>query len=163
MKLQNVSSNQIWTIQCPRSDSNETPVTVLQSTNTKLPELQQRECIDNARIIDFAKTHFIRSGGPDDNLVIEHDRLWLPGALNDPLNGSIPFLSCIVTTAIGLKIFEGSAQPDLSTLDYDLFTFPISHLGATVLMTNEKLPERGHESTTAGEILKFIGIMVLMT
>ena len=60
-------------------------------------------------------------------------------------------------------IVEGQEYRERPLLDYFLWMFPLEHLNVITTLTSINLERRGRKGTTPGEILKFFGVLVLLT
>jgi len=67
-----------------------------------------------------------------------------------------------VKDAFGEKIYPGTNRP-ISRLDAFLLMFPPEQLNAMVVMTNNNLGKERKQQVTKGELVKFLGITILMT
>jgi len=105
---------------------------------------------------------------------INHGVSWFSNIPEGDTNGPHSTRSWSVHTAAGETFREGSdPSKSFSRLDYFLIMFPIKELNHIVALTNENLRHRNgqegnnnvvlHRPTTAGEILKFFGIVILAT
>jgi len=107
------------------------------------------------------------AGAPPAGKVRAHDFVWFYAAVTLPIGGSLPRRSWSVRLLSGETIFEdGDAIGPGRTrrpLDYILDMFPQQQLGRMVRLTSAKLEARRFNTTTAGEVLKFIGVLVLGT
>jgi hypothetical protein len=83
-----------------------------------------------------------------------------------PLNGNVPFRQWSVRNMVGDVLYPGgpnSEDDHMSPLDYFILMFPPKQLSAIVRLTNAELHLRDLQATTTGEILKWFGIIILMT
>ena len=81
-----------------------------------------------------------------------------------PLNGPYRSQSWSVTDPIGNTIHEGSEISSMPPYEYFLWVFPMRHFTAIVSWTDANLQKKGVEVlTSAGEVLKFFGVIILMT
>jgi len=92
---------------------------------------------------------------------------WTAGAVNEPVGGPVPRQAWSVRTITGELIHEEGdlLGPGLSRKlhDYFMAMFPMTQLALIVRLTSDKLEARGMRPTTAGELLKLIGVTVLAT
>ena len=79
------------------------------------------------------------------------------------MNGNVPRVQWSVVGPDGDIVREGQDSSTRTPSDYFLMMFPMEHMGEIVDMTNENLLATGHNISTAGEILKFFGVLILMT
>lgn len=95
--------------------------------------------------------------------VTSHGTDWVPRDIRLPLNGSVPRKHWAVTNVTGMRISEDQGIRDMTPIDYFQWMFPMSHLGTIVILTNQELIARDKQPTTATEILRFFGVLVLMS
>lgn len=96
-------------------------------------------------------------------LVTSHGINWLPMDIRTPLNGPVRRRIWSVSSVTGYRISEGQGHADMSPLDYFYWMFPMSHLGDIVDMTSYQLEQVGKVSTNASEILRYFGILIMMS
>ena len=104
-----------------------------------------------------------RLGAEREEGVTCHGNRWIEADVNDPINGSVPHKHWWVSHITGSRITEGHGVNGLSPYDYFMWMFPISHLGEIVTYTNIRLARVGKTNTTSTEILKFFGVLILLT
>ena len=92
-----------------------------------------------------------------------HGLRWIEADVNDQINGGVPHKHWWVSHITGARITEGHGVNGLSPYDYFMWMFPISHLGEIVAYTNIRLARMGKTYTTSAEILKFFGVLILLT
>ena len=92
-----------------------------------------------------------------------HGVLWKEAVVSSSLNGSVPTRLWSITGPDGQVVTEGSIPMSMKPLDCFQWTFPMSFLSSIVQNTNKNLCTNHVSSTSAGEILKFFGIFLLMT
>lgn len=92
-----------------------------------------------------------------------HGRKWDRKEVTQPLNGSIPKRAWRVQRPDGQSISFGRAPRDMKPLDYFLLMFPPEHLLDISEATTRRLQARASKPTSPGELLRFFGILVLMT
>ena len=97
-----------------------------------------------------------------------HNVNWRTAFANEPpLNGAVPPRQWSVRTAVGDILIPGAgniaALNDMSALDFFLLMFPPKQLTAMVELTNIELAKYNQQITDTSEMLKFFGLMILMT
>jgi len=81
-----------------------------------------------------------------------------------PMNGPVPYREWGVRTPVGDLLRKNSdTTRTFSRLDYFIFMFPQDLLGTMVNETNVHLSKKGLRLTSKGEMLKFIGVIILAT
>ena len=80
-----------------------------------------------------------------------------------PLNGYISNRQCMVQCPDGEIVIEGQDNSDRCPLDNFLKMILMEHMENIVQMTNHNLHSEGNIGTSAGEILRFFDVIVLMT
>lgn len=95
--------------------------------------------------------------------LLAHGLQWNEQEVNLPLNGAVPQKDCIVSGLGGIRISAGVAPRGWRPIQFFYQMFPLSHLGRMVRWTSENLNSSGKSSTSITELLRFFGIMVLMT
>ena len=80
------------------------------------------------------------------------------------INGPVPYRQWYQTDTIGNRITENSNPTKLcSCLDYFFLMFPPKQLSLMVELTNIQLAQKGKKLTTKGEIVRFLGVCILIT
>ena len=97
-----------------------------------------------------------------------HEREWFEGPVDVDVNGPVPAKFWkMVCQWKGHEFYPGcdcaGAKPRFKPIDFFLATFPKKQLFQMVDRTSKKLQSRGKQPTTAGEILKWFGVTVLIT
>lgn len=96
-----------------------------------------------------------------------HGYTWTRKDVNEPVGGPVPRQAWSVRTFPGEVIFEGGdtigTGSARSPYDYFLAMFPMEQLVRMVRLTTAQLLKRGLPATTAGELLKLMGVMLLAT
>ena len=95
-----------------------------------------------------------------------HDQEWFVDdpAMKLPVNGNYQFCNWAIKTRMGYMLGRGGDhQNSYSCLEYFLMLFPPEQLQLILLLTNNKLAMARKNYTTAGEIVKFFGVMLLVT
>jgi len=89
------------------------------------------------------------------------------GAVNEPVGGPVPRQAWSIRTITGELIYEEGdlLGPGQSRKPYEYFMamFPMTQLVLMVRLTSDKFETRGMRPTTAGDLLKFIGVTALVT
>jgi serine/threonine protein kinase len=99
-------------------------------------------------------------------VAIVHDREWFQDdeRLKNDLRRPVRPREWSINTPLGDVIHAGSdANFTRSRLDYFLLMFPLPHLNNIVRLTNSELTTLNKRETTAGEVLKFFGILILIS
>ena len=74
----------------------------------------------------------------------------------------VPLRQWAVKDAFGEKVYPGTNR-NLSRLDAFMMLFPREQFNAMIEMTNRNLAKEGLDQTTLGELVKFIGVIIMMT
>ena len=81
-----------------------------------------------------------------------------------PVNGNYHFRNWAIKTRMGYMLGQGGDnQSSYSCLEYFLMLFPPEQLQLILQLTNNELAMARKSYTTAGEIVKFFGVMLLVT
>jgi hypothetical protein len=97
---------------------------------------------------------------------IAHETSWFEDqeACQMPMGGNVPFREWSIRTVIGHWLGPGSdIRKSFSRLDYFLLMFPPDELSDIVTLTSENLLSKNKPPTTTGEVLKFFGVLILVT
>ena len=95
-----------------------------------------------------------------------HDQEWYVDdpAMKLPVNGNYHFHNWAIKTRMGYMLGRGGDhQNSYSRLEYFLMLFPPEQLQLVLLLTNNELAMVRKNYTMAGEIVKFFGVMLLVT
>ena len=95
-----------------------------------------------------------------------HDQEWFVDdpAMKLPVNGNYHFCNWAINTRMGYMIGQGGDhQNSYSRLEYFLMLFPPEQLQLILQLTNNELAMARKNYTMAGEIVKFFGVMLLVT
>ena len=95
-----------------------------------------------------------------------HDQEWFVDdpATKLPVNGNYHFCNWAIKTRMGYMLGRGGDhQNSYSRLEYFLMLFPPEQLQLILQSTNNELAMARKNYTTAGEIVKFFGVMLLVT
>ena len=95
-----------------------------------------------------------------------HDHEWFVDdpATKLPVNGNYHFHNWAIKTRMGYMLGQGGDhQNSYSRLEYILILFPPEQLQLILQLTNNKLAMVRKNYTTTGEIVKFFGVMLLVT
>ena len=95
-----------------------------------------------------------------------HNQEWFVDdpATKLPVNGNYHFHTWAIKTRIGYMLGQGGDhQNSYSHLEYFLMLFPPEQLQLILQLTNNKLAMARKKYTRAGEIVKFFGVMLLVT
>jgi hypothetical protein len=97
---------------------------------------------------------------------IAHETAWYedPEACLMSMNGNVAFREWTIRTVIGHSLGPGSdSRKSMSRLEYFLLMFPPDQLSTMVTLTSENLLSKTKAATTPGEVLKFFGVLILVT
>ena len=95
-----------------------------------------------------------------------HDQEWFVDdpATKLPVNGNYHFCNWAIKTRMRYMLGQGGDhQNSYSCLEYFLMLFPPEQLQLILQLTNNELAMVRKNYTTAGEIVKFFGVMLLVT
>ena len=95
-----------------------------------------------------------------------HDQEWFVDdpATKFPVNGNYHFCNWAIKTRMGYMLRRGGDhQNSYSRLEYFLMLFPPEQLQLILQLTNNELAMARKNYTMAGEIVKFFGVMLLVT
>ena len=95
-----------------------------------------------------------------------HDQEWFvdDAAARLPVNGNYHFRNWAVKTRMGYMLGRGGDhQNSYSRIEYFLMLFPPEQLQLILQLTNHELGMARKTYTSAGEIVKFFGVMLLAT
>ena len=98
-----------------------------------------------------------------DGLINVHGRAWKREEVTMHLYGMIPPRRWKVIGPIDEIISRGHSPSQMHPMDYFMWMFPHEHLALMVSYTNDSMESRGLRLTTRSEILKFFGVLILMT
>ena len=86
-------------------------------------------------------------------------------ATKEDINGAITYCLWYITDSMGDRITGNDhlILEKMSLLDVFLLIFPPDHLVTITTLTNNKLQAKDMEETTKGELIKFFGIIILVT
>ena len=103
----------------------------------------------------------------DESLVdIVHECEWYQydNADHIPLNGKVPKKKWGIRLHSGEVLYQnGDVQHMYSPLDYFLMSFPNAQMDLCIIETNKQLREQRKRETTATELYKLFGIIILIT
>lgn len=99
---------------------------------------------------------------PPDEVEV-HGVTWKEQPVTEPVNGYVTRRPWKVSHFTGQIIGENHGSNGKTPLDYFTWMFPMSHLGKIVTMTNLNLVKNGRPVTSTSEILRFFGVIVLMS
>ncbi len=95
-----------------------------------------------------------------------HDTAWYEDqeACLMSMSGNVAYREWSIRTVVGHSLGPGSdARKSMSRLDYFLLMFPPDQLSVMVTLTSENLVAKSKVGTTPGEMLKFFGVLILVT
>lgn len=92
-----------------------------------------------------------------------HGLLWKKQNITSHLNGYVIAKLWEVKNITGDSIGEHCARTGMTPYDYFTWMFPMSHIAKIVTLTNINLLKDRCAVTDASEILRFIGVLVLMS
>ena len=104
-----------------------------------------------------------RNDNNTQNSVVVHDVSWTEEHVKAPVGGHVPKRFWKVRTFDGETIREGGGIGSGSPYDCFMAMFPFNHLVRIRELTHERLLQHGKKGTSVSEILRFFGILVLMT
>jgi hypothetical protein len=85
-------------------------------------------------------------------------------ALQMSMGGNVAFREWSIRTVVGHSLGPGGDnRKSFSRLDYFLLMFPPDQLATIVTLTSENLLLKTKTPTTPGEVLKFFGVLILVT
>jgi hypothetical protein len=89
----------------------------------------------------------------------------LSGHGNDvlPVNGPVQYRPWALRTPTGETLSAAGGIGERSALDISLLTFPPLKLQEMKRLTNRELQAKGKTPTTLGDILKYLGLLLLLT
>lgn len=103
----------------------------------------------------------------DPAITSAHGLSWTAGPVSEPVGGPVARRVWSVRTMPGEVIVEegDAVGPGQARTAYDYFLcmFPMDQLTHMVRLTSPKLEARGLPPTTAGEVLKLMGVLILVT
>ena len=106
----------------------------------------------------------IPEGRSTEPVAICHEKQWFEWDRNARVPGNIAFRQWKAIDPLGNHIYPGSgAARSMSQLEYFLLLFSPNQLDALVTHTNEQLSRKNLRKTTKGEMLKFLGVVILIT
>jgi Transposase IS4 len=104
---------------------------------------------------------------PPDEPIVVHGVKWRLKTVLEPIGGVVARRTWPVRSITGDLIFEGGdaifGDNRRTPYEYFMAIFPPDALMRIVMLTSEKLREKGKQVTRGGEILKFFGILILGT
>jgi len=103
------------------------------------------------------------TGSTDEPVVICNDVEWIVSDVSMQMNGWRPNRSWRVIGPLDEIISEGHGPSDMTPYDYFQWMFPMGFLSTIVSYSNYELEKRNLKSTSLGEILKYFGVIVLMS
>ena len=95
-----------------------------------------------------------------------HDQEWFVDDPDTklPVNGNYHFCNWAIKTRMGYMLGQGGDhQNSYSCLEYFLMLFPPEQLQLILQLSNNELAMARKNYTTAGEIVKFFGVLLLVT
>ena len=116
-----------------------------------------------AQVLHTDVTPSARDNVYDGPVFIAHERSWKRLSVTRPMNGVIPVTPWRMTGPLDEIITFGHSPRDMTPYHFFSWMFPAGHLNDIVNGTNERLTRHGMKGTTAGEVLKFFGILILMS
>jgi hypothetical protein len=102
---------------------------------------------------------------PPDEPIVMHGVEWRRKTVLEPFGGVVARRTWSVHSITSDLIFEGGdaicGNNRCTPYEYFMAMFPLDALMRIVMLTSEKLREKGKQVTTGGEIPKFFGILIL--
>jgi hypothetical protein len=147
---------------------NNNPIKTIQTTNIETLQSDTHENQDfvESDNLEERPTMETVSDPSIPTVVLVNETEWYldVAATRVSINNNVPFRNWGFRTSVGDIIGEESdLSRRFSRLDYFLLSFPPAQLREMVRLTNIELTQDGKRETSAGEILKYMGIIVLMT
>ena len=100
------------------------------------------------------------------NNIIYHGTQWYKKGrvATRPINRTIQQRSLKISMVHGDELTKGcDLGKKISRLDFFLSMFPPTQLEAVIDLTNKKLQKHNHKRTTNGELLKWFGVLIIIT
>lgn len=97
-----------------------------------------------------------------EELITVHERSWQRTHIRAPIHGPLPRQPWSICTYFGEVITEGT-NSSISPMNAFLTMFPMHHLNKILELTNKELVQNNFLTTTASEILKLLGVLILIT
>jgi Transposase IS4 len=96
-------------------------------------------------------------------MAVVHDQEWFEDEVTNPIGGPVIRRPGSVRRLQGDVITESTDFSSLTLYDYFLAMFQYAHLGEIVRLMNVHLLQQKRALISVGELLKFFGVLVLMT
>ena len=102
---------------------------------------------------------------PQTKKTVANEVTWEATDGHEQLNGPVPERELSVQTETGVVLSPSSPEGavGMSRLDFFLLMFPPHHLMKIIQMTNYQLRKNRRNQTTKQEVIKFFGILILIT
>jgi Transposase IS4 len=101
--------------------------------------------------------------GQAGGVVVSHGKEWREGNVVLPINGIVLPRPWSIRTMAGDVLFSDSDFGGRSPIDYFLLIMPPKQLRAMTSLTSAQLRKHNDRETSQGEIMRFIGVMILAT
>jgi Transposase IS4 len=101
-----------------------------------------------------------------DAVVVKHEQAWYEGgqALYNEINGLVPFKDWSVYLPTGEHMYPGgNTDKNMSRLDVFFLMFPPEQIRTILQCTNIQLQAKGRPLLTRGELIRVLGVMILVT
>jgi Transposase IS4 len=95
--------------------------------------------------------------------IVVHGTQWIRGNDELPVNDPVQYRPWALRTPPGEMLSAAGGISERSALDLFLHMFPPWQLQEMRRLTNRELQGKGKTPTTPGEILKYLGLLLLMT
>jgi hypothetical protein len=95
--------------------------------------------------------------------IVVHDTEWIRGNYELPVNGPLQYRPWALRTPTGETLSAAGGTSERPALDLFLLMFPPLQLQEMRRLTNRELQAKGKTPTTPGEIIKYLGVLFLMT
>jgi Transposase IS4 len=99
----------------------------------------------------------------DKGTVDVHGQIWQTGDVELPVGGALRSRVWAVHLPSGIVLHAGQESCEYSALDLFLVSFSPSQLKEMRRLTNIQMRKQRYNEVTCGELLKFFGVLVLMT
>jgi Transposase IS4 len=101
-----------------------------------------------------------------DPVVVKHEQAWYEGgqAMYTEINGPVPFKDWSVYLPTGEHMYPGgNTDKNMSRLDVFFLMFPPEQIRTILRCTNIQLQAKGRPLLTRGELIRVLGVMILVT
>lgn len=166
-KIKEVKVVNVTLVSSPSTGSatSEQPLSVAQplDQSARLTDNPVASAIPRDAETEWTAVPSVASSSQNAVYVTSHGIDWSYKDIRVPLNGSVPRRMWSVSHVAGSRIAEDQGVTDMSPLDYFQWMFPMSHLRIIVRLTNAELSKLDKSPTSESEVLRFFGILLLMS